>query len=95
MTDVAKKNATLPSQQTQPDYRRVPQSYHHGKSPAAWVGSMGSLVGFVIGAVGFLVPSVAVVVAGGVVIALSLIATVILRGFGYGEAVGYDGRPRS
>ncbi len=95
MTTVSKHDVKLPSQQTQPVYRRVPRSYHDGKSPAAWVGAMGTLVGFVIGTVGFLMGSLPVIIVAGIVIAVSLIGTLILRGFGYGEAVGYDGRPRS
>jgi len=95
MSSVAKQDPKLPSQQTQPNYRRVPQSYHDGKSPAAWVGAMGTLAGFVIGTVGFLVMSLPVIITAGIVIALSLIATVALRSMGYGEALGYDGRPRS
>ena len=95
MSDVVKKDAKLPSQQTQPDYRRVPQTYHDGKSPAAWAGAMGSLAAFVVGAVGFLLMNVSVIVVAAVILALSGVATLVLRGLGYGEAVGYDGRPRS
>ena len=82
MSDVVKKDAKLPSQQTQPDYRRVPQTYHDGKSPAAWAGAMGRAA-HAANAMAF------------VILALSGVATLVLRGLGYGEAVGYDGRPRS
>ena len=36
-----------------------------------------------------------VIVVAAVILALSGVATLVLRGLGYGEAVGYDGRPRS
>ncbi len=70
--------APLPSQQTQPTYRRTPRAYHHGRSPAAWVGSMGTLAGSVVA---FLV------LAGGSPRWL----TVVLRRLGYGEGIGYRG----
>ncbi len=95
MSAVVKKDDLLPSQQTQPDYRRVPQTYHDGKSPAAWAGSMGTLAGFVVMAVGFLMMSVPVIIASFVIIAVALVATIAMRAMGYGEAIGYDGRPRS
>lgn len=95
MSETIKQPAQLASQQTQPNYRRVSRSYHDGKSPAAWVGAMGTLAGFVIGTVGFLTMQVPVIVTAGVVILASLIATLMLRAFGFGEAVGYDGRRRS
>lgn len=95
MGTVAKSDQKLPSQQTQPSYRRVPRTYHDGKSPASWVGSMGSLAGFVIGSIGFLIMQVPVIVLGGVVVLVSLIATIMLRSLGFGEGTGYDGRMRS
>ncbi|GAA1398397.1 HGxxPAAW family protein [Luteococcus peritonei] len=68
--------------------REAQTTYHEGKSPAAWVGSMIALVGFLIltwtstfgfddfGWMGVLVPSL-VVLAGGLV-------TLVMKTQGYG-----------
>jgi hypothetical protein len=70
---------------TEPQLRREPREYHHGATPASWVGSMVALAGSVIGTIGFLASSVPVIVAGFVIIGLALIATVMLRALGYGQ----------
>lgn len=57
---------------------------HHGRTVAAWAGSMIALVGFIVGAIGLIMGSWPVFWAGGVVLALSLIVTVVLRKMGKG-----------
>jgi hypothetical protein len=70
---------------TEPQLSREPREYHHGGTPASWVGSMVALFGAVIGTIGFLANSLPVIVAGFVIIGLALIATVMLRALGYGQ----------
>lgn len=60
---------------------------HHGRTPAAWVGSLLALAGFVIGGIGFVIPphpNWIVVVIGAVLLVASLVATVVLRKLGFG-----------
>jgi hypothetical protein len=85
MSDVAKRQTPPPSALTEPQLRREPREYHHGASPASWIGSMVALAGSVIGTIGFLGNWLPVIVAGFVIIGLSLIATVMLRALGYGQ----------
>ncbi len=86
MSDVAKKETARPSTLTEPSLRRTPRQYDHGRSPASWAGSMTALAGGVVGTVGFFVGSFGVIVAGFVIIGLALVATVLLRALGYGQA---------
>ena len=85
MSDVAKRQTPPPSALTEPQLRREPREYHHGATPASWIGSMVALAGSVIGTIGFLAASTPVIVAGFVIIGLALIATVMLRALGYGQ----------
>ena len=85
MSDVAKSQTPPPSTLTEPKLTREPREYHHGRSPASWVGSMTALVGAVVGTIGFLAGVVGVIIAGFVIIGISLIATVTLRAMGYGQ----------
>ncbi len=78
-----------PSTQTEASMRRQTREYHHGTSPAAWVGSMTALLGFVVGSIGFLLGNRGVIIAGFVVVGIALIATVILRSLGYGNVIGH------
>lgn len=62
---------------------------NHGHTVAAWTAMIGIMLGAVIGAVGML-PGVSDVVLwlGVVVVVAALIAGVVLRGLGYGQAGG-------
>ncbi|HSN12331.1 MAG TPA: HGxxPAAW family protein [Propionibacteriaceae bacterium] len=92
MSDVAKGQSPRPSTLTEPSLRRhQTREYHHGRSPASWVGSMTALAGALIGTVGFFVGSFGVIVTGFVVIGLALVATVMLRALGYGQATDDQG----
>jgi hypothetical protein len=86
MSDVAKSQTPPPSSLTEPKLTRVPREYHHGRSPASWVGSMTALAGALVGTIGFLAGAVGVIVAGFVIIGVALVATVLLRSMGYGQA---------
>lgn len=68
------------------EYKPAPgnKHVHHGRTPAAWAGSMIALVGFLVGAVGLIIGSWPVFWAGGVLLAVSLIATVVLQKMGKG-----------
>ncbi|HET9650381.1 MAG TPA: DUF202 domain-containing protein [Microlunatus sp.] len=60
---------------------------HHGRTLAAWVGSIVALVGFIVGGIGFVIPphpNWIVVVIGAVLLVASLVATVVLRKLGHG-----------
>jgi predicted lipid-binding transport protein (Tim44 family) len=85
MSDVAKSQTPPPSTLTEPALTRVPREYHHGRSPASWVGSMTALAGALVGTIGFLAGAVGVIIAGFVIIGAALIATVLLRSMGYGQ----------
>jgi hypothetical protein len=47
---------------------------------------MTALVGAIVGTIGFLAGSVGVIIAGFVIIGVALVATVMLRSMGYGQA---------
>lgn len=66
---------------------RPVRRYHHGRTPAGWVGTVVAFMGFAVGSYAFMVgPDWTLVsVAGGIVV-LSLILTVVLRGLGFGQA---------
>lgn len=91
MSDVAKRQTPPPSTLTEPKLAREPREYHHGRSPASWIGSMTALVGGIVGTIGFLAGSVGVIVAGFVIIGVALVATVLLRSMGYGQANAGEG----
>ena len=68
------------------DFKPAPgnKHVHHGRTPAAWAGSIIALIGFLVGAAGLVFGSWPVFWAGGVLLALSLIVTVILQKMGKG-----------
>lgn len=90
MSDVAKRQSPRPSTLTEPSLRRQPREYHHGRSPASWVGSMTALAGSLIGTIGFFVSSFGIIVTGFVIIGVALVATVILRSLGFGQPIDQE-----
>lgn len=65
---------------------RTPQYYHHGRSPAAWTGSIAASVGFVIAAIGGVMgPSWLIVIIGAAIILLSGIITMVMKAMGLGQ----------
>ena len=66
---------------------RTPQYYHHGRSPAAWVGSIVTSVGFVIAAIGSVLgPMWLLIMIGAAVILVGALATMIMKAMGMGQA---------
>lgn len=57
---------------------------HHGRTPAAWAGSVIALIGFLVGAAGLVFGNWPVFWAGGVLLVVALIATVVLQKMGKG-----------
>lgn len=77
------------SQTNQPDdpYAnvRAGMSVHHGKTPAAWAGSLTALVGFFVGGIGLVLgPNWLVFWIGVAITVVALLLTVILRSVGMG-----------
>lgn len=65
---------------------RTPHYYHHGRSPAAWTGSIVCSVGFVIAAIGSVTgPMWLLVIIGAAVILLGGLATMVLKAMGKGQ----------
>lgn len=61
--------------------------HHHGRTPAAWAGSIIAAVAFVLGAIAFVLgPNWTMLWAAGVLLVLSLVVGGVLRRIGYGQA---------
>jgi hypothetical protein len=60
---------------------------HHGRTPAAWAGSLIALLGFIVGGIGFVLPphpNWVVVIIGAVLVVASLVVTLVMRKLGLG-----------
>ncbi len=65
---------------------RIPQHYHHGRSPAAWTGSIAAAIGFLIAAVGSVLgPSWVLIGVGLGLVLIAGITTMVLKTMGYGQ----------
>lgn len=64
---------------------RTPKYYHHGRSPAAWVGSIIGALGFVVAAVGAMGPMWPVVIVGAALIAIAGCTTMVMKAMGLGQ----------
>lgn len=65
---------------------QTPKYYHHGQSPAAWVGSVGAAIGFVLAAIGAgLGPNWTLAIVGGALVLLSGLVTMVMKAMGYGQ----------
>lgn len=65
---------------------QTPKYYHHGRSPAAWAGSITAAVGFVIATVGvFMGLNWAVIIAGGAIVLIAGLLTMVMKAMGYGQ----------
>ncbi len=61
--------------------------YHHGRTPAAWAGTIIAAVAFTLAAIGFLLgPNWTMIWVGAVLLVLSLVVAGVLRRAGYGQA---------
>lgn len=66
--------------------RTVTREYHHGRTPAAWTGSIIAAVGFTVGAIAFMMgPNWTLIWVAAVLLVLSLVAGGVLRRMGYGQ----------
>ncbi|UNX56155.1 hypothetical protein MF406_08125 [Georgenia sp. TF02-10] len=59
---------------------------NHGRTPAAWVLMIGCCLGVLIVGLGLILTLRWVLIAGLVVIAVSLVASLVMRGMGLGQA---------
>jgi hypothetical protein len=67
--------------------RTVAREYHHGRTPAAWAGSIIAAVAFTLGAVAFMVgPNWTLIWVAAVLLVLSLVTGGVLRRMGYGQS---------
>jgi hypothetical protein len=57
---------------------------HHGRTPAAWTGSIMALVGFLLGGIALLGPNWTLFTIAAVICALALVATAVMQRMGYG-----------
>lgn len=63
------------------------RAYHHGRTPAAWTGSILAAVAFTLGAIGFLLgPNWTLVWVAAGLLLLSIILAGVLRRAGYGQS---------
>jgi hypothetical protein len=70
------------------EYKPAPgtKHIHHGRTPAAWTGSIIALIGFLAMAAGLVFGNWPVFWAGGALLVIALIATVVLQKMGMGAA---------
>lgn len=80
MADTAPKIYDVSEYRPAPNVKHV----HHGRTPAAWAGSMIALVGFIVGSVGLVMRSWPVFWAAAALIVLALIVAAILHKTGRG-----------
>ena len=65
---------------------RTPKYYHHGRSPAAWTGSIIGTLGFLIVAVGAVFgPSWITIWIGAAVVLIAALTTMVMKVMGYGQ----------
>ena len=66
--------------------RTVAREYHHGRTPAAWAGSIIAAVAFTLGAIAMMVgPNGTLLWVAAVLLVLSLVTGGVLRRMGYGQ----------
>ncbi len=71
------------TQQTGPNGRPV-KHVHHGRTPAAWAGTMITLVAFIVGAIGLVVGNWVIFWIAAAMIVIALVVTVVMRKMGLG-----------
>ncbi len=63
------------------------KDYHHGRTPAAWAGSIIAAVAFTLGAIAFVLgPNWTLIWVASVLLVLSLVTVGVLRRMGYGQS---------
>jgi hypothetical protein len=67
--------------------RATAREYHHGRTPAAWAGSIIAAVAFTLGAIAFIMgPNWTLIWVAAVLLVLSLVTGGVLRRMGYGQS---------
>lgn len=65
---------------------RTPKYYHHGRSPAAWAGSVTAAIGFILAAIGAIAgPSWPLIIVGAALVLIGGVGTMVLKAMGYGQ----------
>ena len=66
---------------------KVAKEYHHGRTPAAWAGSIIAAVAFTLGAIAFMIgPNWSLLWASAVLLLLALVTGSVLRRMGFGQS---------
>ncbi|HQY99918.1 MAG TPA: HGxxPAAW family protein [Propionicimonas sp.] len=66
---------------------KVAKEYHHGRTPAAWAGSIIAAVAFILGAVAFMIgPNWTLLWTSAVLLLLALVTGSVLRRMGLGQS---------
>lgn len=74
------------TESAEPAAGKATREYHHGRTPAAWAGSIAAAVAFTLGAVGFLLgPNWTVVWIAVALLLVSIVLGAVLRRAGYGQ----------
>lgn len=64
----------------------TPQHYHHGRSPAAWTGTVIAAIGFIVlAAAAVMGPNWALAITGAAVVLVAGIATMVMKAMGLGQ----------
>jgi len=72
--------------QSQEQATETARAYHHGRTPAAWTGSILAAVAFTLGAIGFLLgPNWTIVWIAAGLLLLAIVLAAVLRRAGYGQ----------
>lgn len=65
---------------------RTPKYYHHGRSPAAWTGSVIGAIGSIIAAVGAVLgPNWVIVGIGAAIAVVAILTTMVMKASGLGQ----------
>jgi hypothetical protein len=75
---------TRTGEQTEPKSLRPTKHVHHGRTPAAWAGTMITLVAFLVGGIGLVLGNWTIFWVGAVLVVVAVVATVVLRKMGFG-----------
>lgn len=64
----------------------TPKYYHHGRSPAAWAGSITAAIGFIILTVAAMLgPNWTLVIIGGAIVLIAAVGTMVMKAMGLGQ----------
>lgn len=75
---------TRTGEQTESKSQRPTKHVHHGRTGAAWAGTMITLVAFLVGAIGLVLGNWTIFWVGVALVVVAVIAALVLRKMGYG-----------